>query len=199
MPVTDRMPCAVLFARSDSIYKAMPGTDVWDISRDARNWPGGAPVVAHPPCRGWGRLRHFAKPRPGERELALWAVDQIRIYGGVLEHPNASLLWSEKPLPEPGQVDAWGGWTLVVSQWWWGHRADKLTRLYICGAKPEQLPPIPYRMGEATHVIAQSALRQKQRRRPEVTKREREATPPALAEWLVDVARICGRTQEMQP
>lgn len=186
------MTVAVLFARADSVYKDLPGTDVWDALRDALRWPGGAPVVAHPPCRAWGRLRKFAKPRPGERELALWAVDQIRTYGGVLEHPASSLLWAEKPLPEPGQVDAWGGWTLVISQWWWGHKADKLTRLYICGAKPDQLPPIPYRMGEATHVIAQSNRRQKLRLRPEVTKREREATPPDLAVWLLDVARICG-------
>lgn len=187
------MKVAVLFARADSIYKELPSTDVWDIERDALNWPGNAPVVAHPPCRAWGRLRQFANPRPGEKELALWAVDQIRTHGGVLEHPASSLLWKEKPLPEPGTVDAWGGWTLVVAQWWWGHKAEKLTRLYICGAKPNQLPPIPYCMGEATHVIAQSNRRQKLRVRPEVSKKEREATPPDLAAWLLEVARICGR------
>lgn len=185
-------PVAVLFARADSIYKSLSGCDVYDIDRDARTFDGGAPVVAHPPCRSWGRLRQFAKPRPDEKLLALWAVDQVRAFGGVLEHPASSLLWQEKPLPEPGQVDAWGGWTLVVSQWWWGHKADKLTRLYICGAKGNQLPPIPYRMGEASHVIASSKARQKRRYRPEVTKREREATPQALAVWLVEVARICG-------
>ena len=42
---------AVLFARADSIYKTLPGCDVYDIKRDARTWPGGCPVVAHPPCR----------------------------------------------------------------------------------------------------------------------------------------------------
>lgn len=187
------MTVAVLFARRDSIYKQLPDADVWDIERDALTWPGGAPIVAHPPCRAWGRLRAFAKPRQGEKELALWSVDQIRTYGGVLEHPAGSLLWKVKPLPEPGQTDAWGGWTLTVSQWWWGHKADKLTRLYICGANPAELPAIPYCMGEATHVIAQSNRRQKLRVRPEVSKKEREATPPDLAVWLMDVARICGR------
>lgn len=187
------MTIAVLFARPDSIYKDLPGTDVWDIERDALKWPGGAPIVAHPPCRAWGKLRAFAKPRPGEKELALWAADQIRTFGGVLEHPAGSLLWKEKPLPEPGEIDAWGGWTLVVSQWWWGHKADKLTRLYICGVQPNELPPIPYCMGEATHVIAQSNRRQKLRVRPEVSKKEREATPPQLAVWLLEVARLCSR------
>jgi hypothetical protein len=47
---------AILFARKDSIYKTMPGCDVWDIDRDARNWPGGAPIVGHPPCRAWGPI-----------------------------------------------------------------------------------------------------------------------------------------------
>lgn len=189
----DSASVAVLFARADSIYKTMSGCDVYDIQRDAMTFAGGAPVVAHPPCRAWGRLRQFAKPRPNEKQLALWAVDQVRANGGVLEHPATSLLWQEKPLPEPGYFDAWGGWTLVISQWWWGHKADKLTRLYICGAKPGQLPAIPYRMGEASHVIASSKARQKLRYRPEVTKREREATPHDLAAWLVEVARTCGQ------
>lgn len=105
---------AVLFARADSVYKTMPGLDVWHAARDALTWPGGAPVIAHPPCRSWGNLAHFAKPRHGERELALWAVDQVRIHGGVLEHPATSRLWREKPLPRPGEIDEWGGWTLPV-------------------------------------------------------------------------------------
>jgi len=73
---------AVLFARADSVYKTLPLADVWDIERDARKWPGGCPVVAHPPCRAWGRLRKFAHPRKGERQLAVWAVRQVRTWGG---------------------------------------------------------------------------------------------------------------------
>lgn len=82
------MDVAVLFARHDSIYKSLPGCDVWDIERDARTWPGGTPIVAHPPCRSWGTFRHVAKPVDGERELALWAVDQIRRYGGGSRAPS---------------------------------------------------------------------------------------------------------------
>lgn len=72
---------AVLFARQDSNYKSMPVCDVYDIDRDARTFPGGLPVVAHPPCRTWGRLRQFAKGRPDEKTLGPWAVEQVRSWG----------------------------------------------------------------------------------------------------------------------
>jgi hypothetical protein len=177
---------AVLFARSDSIYKTLPDCDVWDIERDARRWPGGCPVVAHPPCRAWGRLRTFAKPREGERELALWAVEQVRQWGGVLEHPASSLLWPEAKLPKSGERDSFGGWSLWISQWWFGHRADKPTLLYIVGCEPDEVPPIPFKIGEPTHVIQS---RKRENYRPHVSKAEREHTPQALAEWLCEVAR----------
>ena len=83
----DDMTITVLFARRDSVYKTM-GADVWDADRNALYWRGGNPVVAHPPCRAWGRLRKFAKPQPGELDLARFAVAQVRRYGGVLEHPE---------------------------------------------------------------------------------------------------------------
>lgn len=136
-------PVVVLFARADSIYKSMPGLDVWDMARDARKFRGAGPVVAHPPCRAWGCLRAMAKPRPDEKDLALYAVNQVRLNGGVLEHPAGSTLWPVAKLPEPGDRDAWGGFTIVVPQFWWGHQANKATRLYICGCGPGDLPPVP--------------------------------------------------------
>jgi len=179
---------AVLFARSDSIYKSLPDCDVWDIERDARRWPGGCPVVAHPPCRAWGRLRRFAKPREGERELAIYAVEQVRKWGGVLEHPAGSLLWQAMNLPAPGERDAFGGWTLWISQWWFGHKADKPTWLYLCGIEPADLPSIPYRIGEPAYVV-NTSRRAYQGKRPEITKAEREHTPRGLAEWLCEAAQ----------
>lgn len=192
-------PVAALFVRADSVYKQMIGVDAWDAERDARAWPGGCPVVAHPPCRAWGQLRHMANPRPGERELALWAVDQIRAYGGVLEHPARSLLWKEKPLPEPGQVDEWGGWTLPIQQFWFGHRARKNTFLYIVGCTAADLPPIPMRLGDAMFMVGTSGRRKdgtRAKSRPEISKAEREHTPPAFAEWLVQVAQLCAKQNE---
>lgn len=202
------MTVAVLFARSDSVYKTLPGVEVYDIERDARTYDGPWPVVAHPPCRAWGRLRHFAKPRPDEKALALWAVNQVRRNGGVLEHPRASTLWPTAGLPMPGLApDAWGGWTLGISQHWWGHRAEKLTMLYIVGCAPCDVPAMPMVLGGGTHVIAMNkgpgrgVGGQRLRKgmpgwRPEVSKAEREHTPPDLARWLVDLASITqGATQ----
>ena len=182
---------AVLFARADSIYKSMDECDVYDIERDARTWGGGLPVVAHPPCRSWGAFAMFAKPRHDERALAPWAIDQVRKYGGVLEHPYASKLWPELGLPEPGQVDEFGGWTLPIHQHWFGHRAEKKTRLYICGCKHYEIPDFPMILGEASHVIGDVGRASNGTKRPEVSKAEREHTPPELAQWLVDLARIC--------
>jgi hypothetical protein len=180
---------AILFARADSTYKDLPDCDVWDAERDARLWHGGCPVVAHPPCRAWGRLRHFAKPRPDEKALALWAVEQVRKFGGVLEHPASSTLWPAAGLPAPNERDLWGGWTLPIHQHHFGHRAEKKTFLYIVGCDPASIPPLPYRMDEPTHVVQTT---KRNGGRPHITKAEREHTPPELALWLVELAASCS-------
>lgn len=130
----------------------------------------------------------MAKPREGERELAIWSVEQVRQWGGVLEHPAASTLWPTVGLPILGERDKFGGWTQWISQWWFGHKADKASWLYIVGVEPSQLPPIPYAIGEPLFVV-NSSLRKADGKRPEISKAEREHTPLALAEWLCEVAR----------
>ena len=188
------MTVAVLFARADSVYKTLPDVDVYDMERDARTYDGPWPVVAHPPCRAWGRLRHMANPRADERNLARLAVALVREFGGVLEHPAASTLWPAQQLPEPGQRDAFGGWTLPISQNWWGHRAAKATRLYVVGCEPSDAPTPPLVLGEAEAVCGTSGRRTdgtRNTRRPEISKDEREHTPPELATWLVELASRC--------
>jgi len=185
------MTVAVLFARQDSVYKTLPGCDVYDIDRDARTFPGGMPVVAHPPCRAWASLRHHAKPRDGEKDLAFFAVEAVRSNGGVLEHPWLSTLWKVAKLPEPGAKDQYGGWTLPIDQNWWGHRARKRTRLYIVGVQAAGLPDMPLRLGEATHTVGLWSGRNRATCRPSIAKREYEHTPPDLARWLVELASRC--------
>lgn len=181
---------AALFVRADSVYKTLPGVDCWDERRDARYWPGGMPCVAHPPCRGWGRLRHMAKAPPSEKELALMALRFVDLNGGVLEHPHDSTLWPK--------TEGHPGYLYPVDQSWWGHKARKRTTLYIVGVEPRALPNIPIDLKEPTHIVAgglpKDAETAKRKRkawpcRPSVTPREAEATPPAFAEWLIELAR----------
>ena len=93
---------AVLFARDDSRYKDFNVYDVYDMNRDARTFCKKMPVIAHPPCRAWGMLSHMANPREGEKQLAYLALAQVRLNGGILEHPAGSRLWKEAPLPLAG-------------------------------------------------------------------------------------------------
>ncbi len=185
-------PVAILFARRDSIYKTLPDCDVWDEDRDARNWPGGCVVVAHPPCRAWGRLKHMAKPAPHEKDLALLSINLVRQFGGVVEHPSDSELWRELGLSD-GWEDAWG-FCWPLSQKWFGHRAEKRTRVYIAGCARGDLPPFPITLGKAPMVVGTSGRRNNGTRsklNPEIPKSEREHTPIEFAKWLVEVARRC--------
>lgn len=182
---------SVLFVRKDSIYKTM-GVDCWDAERNALNWPGGNPVICHPPCRAWGQLSHMAKPREGEKELAITAISLIRKNGGILEHPRASRLWKHLNLPTGEGVDEYGGYTICVNQSWWGHRAEKKTLLYIVGCSRKDLPLVPISFDLIPCVITQSIRKGKPGFRSRVTQYEREATPVKMAEWLIEVAKKCS-------
>lgn len=183
---------AVLYAREDSIYKSL-SPHVYDINRDARNYNGPFPVVAHPPCRAWGRLRTFAKPRPDEKSLGYHAVHAVRTWGGVLEHPSSSTLWAAAGLPRPGAgVDSFGGWSIEVPQKWWGHLAEKNTWLYVVGVSPRSIPDLPFTLGAASHVVSSSSKKLGGREiSRQLPKHLREATPPAFALWLLDLANAC--------
>lgn len=172
---------SALFVRSDSVYKSF-GLDCWDAARDARSYTGPGPVVAHPPCRTWGVMRNWpgAKDRPEEKALGPLAVDFVRRYGGVLEHPFQSSLWRHCNLPHPGGVrDSWGGFTLLVDQGWWGHPAPKPTYLYVVGCAPADVPDMPVQL----HRAAGRTLK--------LSPADRERTPPDFAAWLVVLASRC--------
>lgn len=171
------MTVAVLFAKRRSVYFDLAGCDVWDEARDARLYSGSYPVVAHPPCRGWGRWRHRAKVRAGELDMGPFAVAAVRRCGGVLEHPQGSGLWRACGLPRPGEPpDLWGGWSLLVNQVDWGHRALKPTLLYVRGLDPGDLPVRPP-PGEPTTTVER------------MWRGEREATPVDFANWLIQLAK----------
>jgi len=117
-------------------------------------------------------------------------VAQVKAYGGVLEHPANSLLWKEcgLPTPDPHLASDWtqpDSFTIEVDQCRWGHRARKRTWIYCVGVDRALLELPPWR--EPTHVMGVSL--HKGRTKPCLPKKERHLTPPAFAEWLVNLAR----------
>jgi hypothetical protein len=183
---------SVLFVAKNSVYKTL-GVDCWDEERDAMLWPGGNPVVAHPPCRLFSQLKHMSTAPESEKHLAYRAVACVRKYGGVLEHPAMSTLWKEAALPKPGSSDEYGI-CIAVNQWWWGHPARKSTWLYICGC--EQIPEIPLRIGEA-EFIAGGRTATKKEIHHNWGRGDRSATPPAFARWLIETAERCKTSQPL--
>lgn len=161
--------------------------------RDAGTYSGPWPVVAHPPCGPWGRLRHLSKhdsPDHGPR-----AVELVRRFGGVLEHPRYSLLFRHCDMPHPGELpDAWGGISFEVAQCDWGHVARKMSWIYVVGARA--IPPSPAPR-EPTHWISggRGRVGQKSKTTPVppgikvCSAQQRRRTPPAFAAWLLEIAR----------
>lgn len=173
--VTTRPVAALYVRRAGGVYAEL-GVDTWDKSRDARNYPGPNPVVAHPPCGPWGRFAWKSKEDPA---LAPLAVRQVRRWGGVVEHPADSRLWSYMDLPRPGaSPDSHGGWTIEVEQSAWGHRAPKRTWLYVVGVPRSHLPPMPPRVPDPGGRIEF------------MCEAERERTPVAFARFLVQIAEL---------
>lgn len=172
--------------------------DCWDEARDARNYAGPNPVVAHPPCGPWSSLRHLWRGQ--QRDCALIAVDHVRRFGGVLEHPAGSKLWSYaegvgRPLPcEVIGWDKYGGRSFEVDQCDWGHPARKRTWLYVVGLGPyERLPPTPPHR-KPTHWCSGVHTPGARGETPPGIKvcsaQQRRRTPRAFAEWLIALAKM---------
>jgi len=183
------MTVAALYVDPRGPYPAMPDVECWDSVRDARTYSGPWPVVAHPPCGSWGRFRNLASGN--DADCAPRAVEQVRAFGGVVEHPAHSRLWPYADLPRPGELpDAYGGYTLEVDQCAWGHVARKATWLYVVRVA-RATAAAGIRMGGApTHVVEHTRHAGARRSGLKLCSHQlRRRTPPAFAAWLVDLAR----------
>jgi hypothetical protein len=180
------LPVAALCVAPNSVYKTMPGVDAYDRARDVRTFSGGMPVVAHPPCRAWSAYTaHQAKPEPGEAELGMLCAQWLRSEGGVLEHPAHSRLFAAAGLPAPGKRIG-DLFTVPVLQAWWGYPMRKATWLCFSGIHPSALD-LPYAEHDSSAGLGD------RRRQQLMSKHQRAATYPALAQWLVDAARMTER------
>jgi hypothetical protein len=189
---------AALFVAHGGCYFDLPGVDPWGLERDARNYAGPHPVVAHPPCKRWGQLGLVnwirwggEHNRPGnDGGCFAAALRAVRTWGGVLEHPAKTKAWPAHALCKP-TGSGWtqcgdGGYVCEVWQSAYGHRANKATWLYYVGAKPLDLD---WSRPVGTHQVGQWDRRGKGANKPTLSQQEANATPPAFRDALLALAR----------
>lgn len=173
------------FTNEDSNYLKHDGFDPWDRRRDALDTRSVLPAVYHPPCRQWGRLKGMSRPNLSEKLLGLWALDRVREFGGVLEHPRSSGLWDYVNDEARSRYDEHGGFLLSVNLNWFGFPAQKKTVLYIVGCFRSELPRIPLSFDAVTHKVGRSGDGLK-----DLPKRMRSETPVCMVEWIFDVLNV---------
>lgn len=191
---------AALYVQRGGAYYGLPDVDPWDQARDARRYAGPHPVVAHPPCSRWCRLAGLVEARWGHKRgedggCFAAALNAVRTWGGVLEHPAYSDAWAAFGLPKPPRHGGWvrgfcGGWAAHVEQGRYGHPAKKATWLYACGVELPQLRWGRVLKGEARALVSWCANHTTAGdTRPRVGKAAASATPPEFREVLLDMAR----------
>jgi hypothetical protein len=200
---------AALFIETGGVYWGLEDVDPWDKERDARLYAGPYPCVAHPPCERWGRywyggpsakVRRTKGDDGGCFEAALAAVE---LWGGVLEHPEASAAWRVFGLHAPPRGGGWvttrKGWTCCVEQGHYGHRARKATWLYAVTISPPSLrwgrSLARARLDDGFHSSAERRAARALGVRPveRLSHRERAATPIPFRDLLLGIASGSAR------
>jgi len=196
---------AALFVDPRGCYIGLPDVDPWPKERDARLYAGPHPVVAHPPCERWGRYwggapSTFPRLKLGDDNGCFEAaLEAVRTYGGVLEHPEGSHAWRVFGLNLPPRSGAWinadfdGGWTCCVEQGAYGHAARKATWLYANGV---DLPSLEWgaaegdflRLDEGFHSIEERRRVVKTGICQRLSRRQRLSTPLEFRDLLLSIA-----------
>jgi hypothetical protein len=200
---------AALYVQPGGVYYGLPDVDPWGPPRDAREYAGPHPVVAHPPCARWGRYWHGGPSVKIRKQLGddggcfASALSAVRQFGGVLEHPAHTHAWRKFLLPPPPASGGWvagicGGWACHVEQRHYGHRARKATWLYAYGCGlPElcwgaALPGV--RLDPGYHSAEERRAAKSVPPVERLSKRECAATPLAFRDLLLSIARGCQTT-----
>jgi len=205
---------AALYVEPDGCYAGLDGVDAWAKARDAREYSGSWPVVAHPDCKRWGRMAKGGPAAPNTEKIgddkgcfahALWAV---RTFGGVIEHPADSLAWDWFGIMLPPDAGGWvwadkyGGWTCHVEQGHYGHFARKPTWLYaakvdlpslIWGKSPQRIHPVAlerYGYEKARRIGQMAMVGGKDKTKI------RNSTPIEFRDLLIAMAKTARKEQE---
>jgi len=190
---------AALYVETNGAYYGLDGVDPWDQNRDARLYTGPHPVIAHPPCSRWCRLAGLVEARWGHKRgeddgCFKAALEAVRTYGGVLEHPAYSDAWAAFDLPTPSRSGGWqqglcGGWSCHVEQGRYGHPAKKATWLYAYGTDLPQLKWGSSLDSKSKALVSWCGNHTKAHdNRPRVSKAAASATPEAFRQTLLSIA-----------
>ena len=150
---------AALFVEKTGIYSTFDNVDVWDVERDARNYAGPWPVVAHPPCTRWCRLAGLVEARWGYKR----GDDGVGFVGGWTCYVEQGRY---------GHLAKKATWLYAcgveLPALLWGHVADRDVKATVswCGNRTWA-----------------------NQDRPRIGKKAASATPIAFANVLVDMAR----------
>jgi len=196
---------AALYVQSNGTYYKSPGVEPWGLPhRDAREYAGPWPVVAHPPCERWGRYwsggpSHAGTYRKGDDGGCFAAaLASVRAWGGVLEHPADSSAWAAHGLLPPPRKGGWVaagdgiGWTCRVEQGHYGHLAAKPTWLYAVSCTLPELTwgPAPETWkSDMTRSARWRARAEREGVCVMLSRAQRAATPPAFRDVLLAMAR----------
>ena len=183
----------VLFTQENSNYNEIQIFDCYDEKRNALSFNYRIPLIAHPPCRKFSKLRGLSTAPLSEKKLAFFALAKVRQFGGILEHPRSSTLWKDGNFNLDGSVDSYGGFLRSVDLSWFGFPARKKTMLYFCGITPSQLPPFPISLNAITHVVSSSYKSEKK----EIPKNMRSATPLPMIEFFIEVMNIINENKAL--
>lgn len=191
---------AALFVEKTGVYSGRDDVDPWDVERDARDYEGPHPVIAHPPCGRWCQLAsvneaRYGHPVGGDGGCFYCALFAVRTWGGVLEHPAYTEAWKVFRLLRPAR-DSWqrdmhtGDWVTEVSQVAYGHPARKRTWLLYHGDNPP--PPLDWSEPPAAAQVSYCA-NHGHSDLPRISKGPARRTPPQFAEVLIGLARVVNR------
>src|SRR5262249_49896281 len=115
------------------------------------------------------------------------ALEAVRTFGGVLEHPAYTLAWSRYGLPAPTR-GMWvrslfdPGWVTEISQSAYGHPARKRTWLYWIGDNP---PEMNWDDPDGWAVVGAGVTTGQSAGRPRIDGAKASATPIALRDVLL--------------
>lgn len=191
---------AALFVQKNGIYFNLPNVDPWDVKRDAKKYNGPYPVICHPPCSRWCRLAKFVESRTGLKAgeddgVFESALESVKIFGGILEHPAHTLAWKKFGLPVPSRTGGWtkgfcGGWSCYVEQYKYGHKAKKGTWLY---SYQTELPTLKWGYTQETKSLSLVSWCRHETGRHRLTRKESNKTPEEFRNLLIKLATSAYR------